>query len=122
MVAGDRYHQAVVAAGDHPEMYFPRLASGEVSRTGRPVQKPQLQPGATGVRGDPCPAGQGPLREGSGAYIVRFSSLLGFETPSRLCWCNAPIGMTRRVNKHPDAHHHRQIAAPVSIAEAAPAW
>ena len=82
------------------------------------MQKLQLQPGAIGLRRDPCPDGQGPLREGSGTYIVRSSSLLGFEAPVWLWWRNAPIGMIRRVNKHPDAHHDRQNAGPVSIAEA----
>ena len=99
-------------------MYLPRLASGEVPCTGRPMQKPQLQPGVMRVRRGPCLAGQGPLREWSGTYIVRSASLLGFELPVWLWWRNALISMTRRVNKHLDAHHYRQIAGPVSIAEA----
>ena len=103
--AGERDHQALVAAGDHPQMYFPRPASGEVSRTGRPMQKPQMQPGASGVR------------EGSVTYIVRSPRWLGFETPSRLCWCNAPLLTQTLFDPVQKAHHHRQIAAPVSIAE-----
>ena len=118
MVAGGRYHQAAVAAGASSlKLYVPRLATGEVSLVYRPMQKLQLQQGATEVHGDPCPAGQGPLSEWYGIARVRTARMPGFEPPVDLWWRNSlPPTQTSAVPVG-GAHYHRTAADPVRLAE-----
>ena len=84
----------------------------------RTIQKPQAQQGAPEVHGDTCSRlGQVPLCEWYGTTRVRTARTPGLKPPVDLCWCNAPLGMTHRVIKHPGAHYHRTAGDPVRLAE-----